>query len=56
MPAKAKDKMLILFRPQGNSEQSNIDRDYRLIGWWGLALAVIGLMALFFAVSSISPE
>ena len=38
--------MVALLRPQENVEQGKIERDYRLIGWWGVALAVLGIAML----------
>ncbi len=32
------------------------DRDFRAIGWWGLALVACGILALIFAASSFTLE
>jgi hypothetical protein len=48
--------MVALLRPQQSSEQGSIDRDYRVIGWWGLALAAFGLAALVLAMTSLLPD
>jgi hypothetical protein len=47
--------MLVLFRFRGRSEQGNIDRDYRLIGWLGVALVALGITALALAMVSVAP-
>jgi hypothetical protein len=41
-----------LLRSQPGSEQGSIERDYRVIGWWGLALAAFGVAVLVFALAS----
>jgi hypothetical protein len=39
-----------------NSEPGVLDRDYRVIGWWGLALVVFGIAALTIAYASFGPD
>ncbi len=38
--------------PQRNFEEASIDRDHRVFGWWGLVLAVCGLVVMALAAAS----
>jgi hypothetical protein len=48
--------MVALLRSQENVEQGKIERDYRLIGWLGVALAVLGIAMLVVTMASFVPE
>ncbi|HXP97611.1 MAG TPA: hypothetical protein VN809_12920 [Telmatospirillum sp.] len=48
--------MVALLRPQENVEPGKIERDYRLIGWWGVALAVLGIAMLAITMVSVVPD
>lgn len=38
---------------QRSSEQTKIERDYRIVGWWGMALATFGLVVLLISMASL---
>ncbi len=40
-------------RSHHSLQRDNLDRDYRLVGWWGLALAAVGTSALILVVASL---
>lgn len=44
--------MSSIFRSREPSGQTDIDRDYRLIGWYGMGLASLGAALLLVAVVS----
>lgn len=41
---------------QWSSEEGKIDRYYRAISWWGVALATFGLVVLIFSLVTFPPE
>jgi hypothetical protein len=47
--------VVTLFRLQENTDEGSIERDHRLIGWWGVALAATGLSLLVITVLSFVP-
>ncbi len=39
--------------PPRNAEHGKIERDYRIVGWWGMALATFGLLVLLASMTSL---
>ncbi len=48
--------MIASLRSRSNTESGKIERDYQVIGWWGLALAAFGIAVLIFALASSLPD